>query len=109
MPQTPSDHERAAAGLDYDSDPIRERAAALGSTIAENGPEALFDEIENLLPESWREQIRTFPLAALALGIGVGVWLGLKKSDEIITAGSSMISAAAMANVSNVFNKEKDE
>lgn len=108
MPQTPNDHERAAAGLDYDSDPIRERAAALGNTIAENGPEALFDEIENLLPESWREHIRTFPLAAIALGIGVGVWLGMKKSDEIITAGSSMISAAAMANVSNVFNRDKE-
>jgi len=109
MPQSPSDHERAAAGLDFDADPIRDRASKLGNSIAENGPEALFEEIENLLPESWREQIVTFPIAALALGLGVGIWLGLKKSTEIISAGSSMLSAAAMANVSKVLNREDEE
>ena len=36
-----NDAERSAAGMDYDN-PIREQAHHLGSTIAENGPEALF-------------------------------------------------------------------
>jgi hypothetical protein len=98
------DHERAAAGLDFDN-PIREKAASLGQTVAENGPEALFEEIENLLPESWREQITTFPIAAVILGVGVGVFLGMKKGDEIIAAGSSMISAAAIANVTSAMEK----
>ena len=99
--RNPDEHERAAAGMDYE-DPIRERAASLGASIAENGPEALFEEIENLLPESWREHIRTFPIAAVVLGVGVGVWLGMRKGDEVIAAGTAMITSAAMQNVANV-------
>jgi hypothetical protein len=98
------DHERSAAGLDFDN-PIREKAASLGQTVAENGPEALFEEIENLLPETWREHIATFPLAAMILGVGVGVFLGMKKGDEIIAAGSSMLSAAAIANVTSAMER----
>jgi len=98
------DHERAAAGLDFDF-PIREKAASLGQAVAENGPEALFEEIENLLPESWREQITTFPIAAVLLGLGVGVFLGMKKGDEIIAAGTSMLSAAAIANVTQAMER----
>jgi len=104
MPDDPENHERAAAGMDYDF-PIREKASKLGNAIAENGPDALFDEIENLLPEAWREQITTFPLAAVLLGLGVGVWLGMRKGDEIIAAGTSMITAAAVANVTNVMER----
>lgn len=94
-----SDHDRSAAGMDFDS-PIRERAASIGQAMADKGPQALFDEIENLLPEEWREHIRTFPLTAVVVGVGIGVYLGMKKSEELIAAGSSMLSAAAMANVS---------
>ena len=45
------DFERSAAGMDYE-DPIREHAASLGAKIADGGPEAIFEEIENLLPSS---------------------------------------------------------
>ena len=92
------EHERAAAGQDFDS-PFSERAASLGASMAENGPQARFDEIENLLPEEWREHISKFPITAVLLGVGIGVWLGMRKGDEVIAAGSSMLSAAAMANV----------
>jgi hypothetical protein len=98
------DHERAAAGMDFDF-PIREQASHLGSTMAENGPEALFEEIEKMLPDSWREQIQTFPIAALLLGFGVGVFLGMRKGDEIIAAGTSMVTAAAMSNVTSVLER----
>jgi hypothetical protein len=103
-PRGHNDHESSAAGMDFDS-PIKERAAALGQTLADNGPQALFDEIEGLLPEEWREHIRTFPLAAVILGVGVGVYLGMRKGDELIAAGSSMISAAALANVSRIMER----
>jgi hypothetical protein len=98
------DHERAAAGMDYDS-PIREKASQLGSAIAENGPDALFEEIENLLPESWREHVAGYPITAMLIGLGVGLWLGMRKGDEVIAAGTSLISAAAMQNVSSVMGR----
>ena len=108
MPKgSPDDHERSAAGMDFEDDPLRNGASSLGSKIAEEGPEAILDEIENLLPESWREQIRAFPFAAVAVGIGVGIWLGMKKSDEIIAAGTALVSSAAMSNVSQVMDKMK--
>jgi hypothetical protein len=97
-------HERSAAGMDYDF-PLKEKASKLGSKLAENGPEALFQEIENLLPESWREHIAQFPIAAVLLGFGVGVWLGMKKGDEVIAAGTSMVTAAAMSNVSQAMER----
>jgi hypothetical protein len=95
------DYERSAAGMDFE-DPIRERAASIGASIAENGPGAILEEIENLLPDTWREQIQTFPIAAILLGFGVGVFLGMKKSDEIIAAGTSLVTSAAMANINEV-------
>lgn len=98
------EHERAAAGMDYDS-PIREHASHLGATIAENGPEVLFEEIEKLLPDSWREQIQSFPIGALLIGFGVGVFLGMRKGDEVIAAGTSMLTAAAMSNVTNIMER----
>jgi hypothetical protein len=101
------EHERSAAGLDYDElAGLRENAANIGQKMVE-APDQILDEIENLLPEEWRDQIRNFPIAAVALGIGIGVWLGMKKSDEIIAAGTSLVSAAAMANVSQVMDKVK--
>ena len=95
-------HERAAAGMDFDS-PLREKAAQLGNALAE-GPEALFEEIENLLPESWREQVTNFPLTAMLVGVGVGIWLGLRKGDEVIAAGTSMVTAAAVSNIASVMD-----
>jgi hypothetical protein len=97
-------HERAAGGTEYDN-PIRDRAQSLGSAIAENGPQVLFDELEKMLPDAWRENIATFPIAAVLLGFGIGVFLGLRKSDEVIAAGTSMITAAVMANVTDVMDR----
>lgn len=95
------DYERSAAGMDFE-DPIRERAASIGASIAENGPGAIFEEIENLLPESWREQVQAFPIVAVLLGFGVGVFLGMKKSDEVIAAGTTLVTSVAMSNLNEV-------
>jgi hypothetical protein len=103
---TTEDYERSAGGLDFDGD-LRGRAAGIGQKMLEEGPGAVLDEIEELLPEAWREHIKEFPVAAVALGVGVGVWLGMKKSDEIIAAGTALVTSAAMANVSQVMDKVK--
>ena len=100
--------ERAAGGLDFDN-PIREHAASLGSKIAENGPEALFEEIENMLPDSWREHISAFPLTAVLVGAGVGLFLGMKKGDEVIAAGTSMLTAAAMSNLGSIIDRAEEK
>lgn len=94
----------ATRDMDFE-EPIRERAASIGAAMAEGGPGALFDELENLLPEEWREHIRSFPLTAMLLGVGIGVYLGMKKSDELISAGSQMVTAAAMANVGKIMER----
>lgn len=103
----PDEHERAAAGLDFDTSALFENASEWGSRMMENGPEALLDEIEQMLPDQWREQIQTFPIVALTLGFGVGLYLGMRKSHEVIAAGTSLVSAAAMANVNQVMDKVK--
>lgn len=100
--RSPDSYERAAAGLDFD-DPIRDRAAGLGSSIASEGPEAFLNELDELIPDVWKKQIRAYPLTAVAFGVGIGIFLGMKKRDEIIAAGSSMLAAAATANLNDVF------
>ena len=97
-------NDRAAGGMDYD-DPIRERAHSLGSSIAQNGPGALFEELDKMLPDAWREQILNFPIAALLVGLGVGVFLGMRKGDEVIAAGTSMVTAAAMSNFTKILDR----
>ena len=99
-------HERSAGGLDFDED-LRGRASSFGSQLAAEGPDALLGQVEELIPESWKEQIRTFPLAAIAIGVGVGLFLGMKKGDEVIAAGSSLVAAAATANLNAVLSQNK--
>ena len=46
----------------------------------------------------------SFPIAAVLLGFGVGMWLGMSKGDEVIAAGTSMVTAAAMSNVTQAMD-----
>jgi hypothetical protein len=103
--QFPDDFERSAGGLDYDEVPIRDRASQFGHSLASDGADVLFEEIENLLPESWKEQIVQFPITAVLLGVAAGLFLGMKKGDELIAAGSAAIGAAATANLSRVLSQ----
>jgi hypothetical protein len=89
--------------VNFDGD-LRERVSDLGSRLASEGPGALLEQIEELVPESWKEHIAQFPITAVVLGVGVGVFLGLKKGQEIITAGSSLVAAAAAANINSVLS-----
>lgn len=100
----PDPHERSAGGLDYD-DPLRERLHGLSSQLASEGPGALLEELEEMVPPAAREAISMFPLTAVALGVGVGIFLGMKKSDLILAAGTSLITAAATQNVNEVLGK----
>lgn len=96
------DFEKSAGGLDFDEE--SQSSKDIGSRLLEGGPDALLEQLDDLIPEKWREQITHFPLTALALGFGVGLYLGMKKGDEIIQAGSAMLSAAATANMSQILS-----
>jgi len=89
-----------------DMNKLSDRAASLGNTVVNEGPGALFDELEQFLPEPWKEQIANFPMTAVALGVAVGVFLGMRKGDEILAAGTTLVSAAATANLSKVFGND---
>lgn len=88
---------------------ISDHAADIGSNLASEGPQALFDQLEELLPEGWREQISAFPIAAVLVGFGVGLFLGMKKGDELIAAGSAMVAAAATSNLSQVLGQQGND
>jgi hypothetical protein len=89
------------------TDPIRERAAGLGTALIDGGPEALMEEIENLIPDPVREQVQTFPILAVLAGVGVGVWLGMTKSDEIIATGKTILTSTALAHLSEAMDQVK--
>ncbi|MBW3565387.1 MAG: hypothetical protein KY459_11735 [Acidobacteria bacterium] len=111
------DFESSAGGLDFDDDeqeaPRRKNRKKstrdLGGTFAEGGPQAVLEELENMLPESWKEHVSSFPLLSVALGAGVGIFLGMKKGDEIISAGSAMVSTAAAAHIAQMMGNSEDD
>lgn len=95
------DYERAAGGLDFDEE---SGSKNFGERLLQGGPDALLEQIEEMLPDQWREQIVRFPLAALAVGFGVGLFLGMKKGSDVISAGSAMLSAAATAQMTQILS-----
>lgn len=75
---------------------------SLGEALMDGGPDALLEEIEGLIPDSWKEHIARFPITAVAAGVGLGIFLGMRKGDELISAASAMMSAAATTNLNRV-------
>lgn len=86
-------------------EPLRERASTLGEILIAQGPDAFLNEVEEMIPVTIREQIRSFPVVAVSLGIGVGIFLGLRKGDEVLAAGAALVSAAAGAVAGAAFNQ----
>lgn len=98
------DYEDSAAGMDYDDESSAPKRD-FGAALLEGGPDALLEQLEEMVPESWREQIARYPMAALTLGFGVGLYLGMKRGSEVVSAGSAMLSAAATANMGRIMSE----
>jgi len=94
--------------LEMDYDQLTEKAQELGERFAE-GPDALLQEVEDLLPEPVRDQVVNFPLTAMVIGVGIGIFLGIKKGDELLSAGAAMVSAAIAANMNSVLGNIGDD
>ena len=43
----------------------------------------------------------------MLLGFGIGIFLGMKKSDEVIAAGTALVTSAAMANVNDLVGRRR--
>lgn len=104
-PYEPDDHERTADGTGYDD---QESQRSPGSAdwrqrLEMDGPLALFEDIEEMVPEPVRVQVERFPLAAVAVGVGVGIFLGMKKSEPILAAVTSALTATAARNLGSNF------
>ena len=97
----PDEYEKAAGGLDYDEDAAgndRGAASEWADRLQQEGPLAMLEDIEEMVPEPVRAQVVSFPLTAIAVGLGVGVFLGMRKSEPILAA----VTAAATKNLGNV-------
>ena len=109
------DYESSAGGLDFDEEddpsPRKKKSGShdLGGAFAEGGPQAVIEQLEDMLPESWKEHVASFPILSVALGVGVGVFLGMRKGDEIISAGSAMVSTAAAAHIAQMMGHSDDD
>lgn len=104
-PYEPEDHERAAGGMDYDE---TAEADAAGATdwrrrLETDGPLALLEDVEEMIPQPVRAQVERFPLAAVCIGVGVGIFLGMKKSEPILAAVTSALTATAARNLGSNF------
>ena len=94
--------------MDHDEEPPKDRVAALGESLFKGGPGAVLDEIEEMIPEQWRDHIATYPIVAITIAFGIGVFLGMKKGEELIATGAAMISTAATANLNQVLSGSDD-
>ena len=83
---------------DY-SDEVRAHGEHLGERFATGGPRAILEELENLVPQSWRDQVAEHPIVAMLAGTVAGIFLGARVGDEMLAAGSALVSAAAAAHV----------
>lgn len=104
----PDEYERASGGMDYDEDVNpggRDPIADWQRRLQEEGPLALLEDVEQMLPEPVRTGVINYPLTAVALGISVGVFLGMKKSEPVLSALSSAVGANAAKGLGSLFDR----
>lgn len=70
--------------------------------FSKEGPGALVNEIEALIPDQWKDHIASWPLSALSLGFVAGVVLGLKRGDEVLKLATTLATSAAALQVADI-------
>lgn len=102
------EYEKAAGGLDYDEDAGGTRNTGTDDwtrRLQEEGPLSMLEDVEELLPEPVRTQVTNFPLTAVALGVGVGVFLGMRQSRTIISMITAAVGSSASKGLGSMFDK----
>lgn len=66
---------------------------------ADDGVALILEQIEQMVPPFVREHVARRPFTFVLIGVGVGLYLGAKKGDELLSAGAAMVTAALTANL----------
>lgn len=72
----------------------------------EEGFALILEQIEEMVPPVVRTQVAKHPLTFVLLGLGVGLFLGAKKGDELLSAGATMLTSAVAANFHSMLGGE---
>jgi hypothetical protein len=72
----------------------------------DEGVAMLFEKIEQMVPPVVREHVARRPLTFVLIGVGVGLFLGAKKGDELLSAGAALVTAAVTANLNAMLGGE---
>lgn len=70
------------------------------------GVAMLLKQVEQMVPAVVREHVARRPFTFVLIGFGVGLFLGAKKGDELLSAGAAMITAAVTANLNAMLGGE---
>ena len=66
----------------------------------------LLEQVEQMVPPVIRENVARRPFTFILIGVGVGLFLGAKKGDELLSAGAAMVTAALTANLNAMLGGE---
>jgi hypothetical protein len=72
----------------------------------DEGVAMLLEQIEQMVPPFVREHVARRPFTFVLIGVGVGLFLGAKKGDELLSAGAAMVTAALTANLNAMLGGE---
>jgi hypothetical protein len=83
------------------TEPQEEQAGELSEGLA-----VFLEQIEQIVPPIVRENVARRPFTFILIGVGVGLFLGAKKGDELLSAGAAMVTAAVTANLNAMLGGE---
>ncbi|MGK2856341.1 MAG: hypothetical protein ACSLFQ_03960 [Thermoanaerobaculia bacterium] len=73
---------------------------------SDDGVAMILEQVEQLVPPFVRDQVARRPFTFVLIGLGVGLFLGAKKGDELLSAGAAMATAALTANLNGMLGRE---
>lgn len=95
-----------AAGVPVDAAGVPEEEET-GESLS-TALDAVLEDLEMAVPAPIRTQVSNHPIPALLIGLGIGLFIGMKKGTDIMSAGSGAVAAAATAGLSRIFRGDSD-
>lgn len=70
--------------------------------------DSVLEDLESAVPNPIRQKVADHPIPALLIGLAVGLFIGMKKGNDILSAGSAAVASAATAGLSRIFRGDSD-